>query len=152
MCAAEPTRRAAGLRIAPPLLQVAERDALRRYPEECCGILVGRSEGERGAVRVLEVIPVENRRRDRPGSRYSIDPVEILRAQKRARSRGLEIVGYYHSHPDLAARPSRFDRETAWPDVSYLILSLRGRRIDETRSWRLAGSGGELEEEPVECG
>ncbi len=130
---------------------MAERDALRRYPSECCGILVGRPEPGEGAVRVLEVIPAENRRNDRPESRYLIAPEEVLAAQKRARSSGLEIVGYYHSHPDLSARPSPFDRETAWPDVSYLILSLRDGRVAEVRSWRLAEAGGGFEEEPVEC-
>lgn len=129
-------------------LECVGRHATGAYPEECCGILVGRSEG--GVTLIGRVIAAMNEVADRRTDRYAIRPEDLLAAQKAARAEGLEIVGYYHSHPEHPARPSRFDLETAWPAVSYLIVSVEGGRVAETRSWRLAEDGREFLEEAVE--
>ena len=51
---------------------------------------------------------------------------------------GLELIGWYHSHPDHPARPSEFDREHAWPWYSYVIVSVAAGQPQDMTSWRLA--------------
>jgi proteasome lid subunit RPN8/RPN11 len=70
----------------------------------------------------------------------------------RAASRGLDIVGFYHSHPDHPAEPSRFDLDHAWPNVSYVIVSVRDRLPRELRSWRLRADRSGYHEESVLSG
>ena len=85
---------------------------------------------------VLQLAPVVNRRTDDP-HRYLIAPDDLRRITRELRRSGLEILGYYHSHPDHPARPSAFDTEHAWPWYSYLIVRVdRGRAADMT-SWVL---------------
>jgi proteasome lid subunit RPN8/RPN11 len=100
--------------------------------------------------RVVRRLPAANQRRDRPTDRYALAPETLLAAQKQARADGLDLVGYYHSHPGSAAVPSAFDREHAWPGVSYLIVSVQGGRAEEARSWRLADDRESFDEEPLE--
>jgi proteasome lid subunit RPN8/RPN11 len=136
-------------------LASAQRHAAATYPEECCGFLLGSllggddGSGDGGA-RVVSVLAVDNQRQDSRHNRYVIHPETVLAAQKQARAAGLDIVGYYHSHPDHPAVPSEFDREHAWPGMSYLIVSVRKGKIAETRSWRLADDRGRFDEETVE--
>lgn len=114
--------------------------AERAYPEECCGILVGRREARRDheGGTVERVIAGENTREpEAKHNRYEIDPRAILAAEREARADSLEIVGYYHSHPDHPAVPSEFDRDHAWPRTSYLIVSVHDGRAVDRRSWRL---------------
>jgi len=105
------------------------------YPEECCGFLLGewRPDGKQ----VRDVKAVDNARTDSPHNRYLIPPEVFLRVEKEARERALEVVGFYHSHPDVEARPSAFDRDHAWSGYSYVIVSVRGGVPHETRSWEL---------------
>lgn len=126
------------------------RHAMTTYPEECCGVLVGRPLRGREGSFVERVLSVQNERQDCRENRFLIHPETVLAAQKEARSAGLDIVGYYHSHPDHPARPSGFDREHAWPGLSYLIVSVSGREVAETRSWRLAEDRSEFVEEGVD--
>ena len=87
-------------------------------------------------------LPAENVHPDRR-RRYALAPEALLAAQKAARAEGLDLVGYYHSHPDHPPRPSAADRRDAWPGVSYLIVAVAGGAAGEARSWRLgAGAGG----------
>jgi proteasome lid subunit RPN8/RPN11 len=130
-----------------PVLDAVARHAKSDYPKECCGVLLGEVAGVEGC-RVVEAIPTRNRRVDRPADRFAIAPEEILEALKRGRTRGNEIVGYYHSHPDRSGRPSEVDRRDAWSDTFYLILGLKTGRVEEVRSWRLCDSV--FREAPVE--
>ncbi len=122
-------------------LRVAETEHIhahlcRAYPEEGCGVLLGR---DRGGVRDVEqVIALENQRPDSRQSRYVIAPEQFLEAERRAREAGLDVIGFFHSHPDHPAEPSAFDLEHAWPYYAYLIASVRNREVREMRSWRLA--------------
>ncbi|HKP49698.1 MAG TPA: M67 family metallopeptidase, partial [Gemmatimonadales bacterium] len=111
------------------------REGERAYPGECCGVLAGQP-GEIKQVRRL--LPVVNRRADDP-HRYLIAPEDLQRAEAEVRQADLEVLGFYHSHPDHPAAPSSFDAEHAWPWYSYLIVRVdRGRAVEAT-SWQLAG-------------
>jgi proteasome lid subunit RPN8/RPN11 len=120
-------------------LSGAVADEIRRhgesaYPAECCGALVGRSDGS--AKEVLRLSPAVNRRTDDP-HRYLIAPDDLRRLEAEVRAAGLEIVGYYHSHPDHPAVPSAFDTEHAWPWYSYLIVQIHRGRGADMGSWVL---------------
>lgn len=134
--------------ISPRHLQTIGRHATASYPDECCGVLIGRA--VENATVVERVLSVGNERQDSRHNRFLISPETILAAQKEARGLGLDIVGYYHSHPDHPARPSDFDREHAWPWVSYLIVSLQGRQVVDTRSWRLREDRESFDEEVID--
>jgi proteasome lid subunit RPN8/RPN11 len=134
--------------ISPRHLQTVGRHATMSYPEECCGVLIGRALAD--ATVVERVLSVGNERQDSRHNRYLISPETVLAAQKEARALGLDVVGYYHSHPDHPARPSEVDREQAWPWVSYLIVSVEGRAVADTRSWRLSEDRERFDEEVID--
>ncbi|MGB8888804.1 MAG: M67 family metallopeptidase [Candidatus Korobacteraceae bacterium] len=124
--------------------KLSDYDEIRRhgeetYPHECCGILLGTADG---TVRtVLTAIRCSNTRTDSPHNRYHIDPRELLRAQREAHERGIDIVGFYHSHPDHPPRWSQTDfNEAHWIGCSYVITSVEQGRAAVTNSFALAGS------------
>lgn len=135
------------LSVTPAHLAAIERHAAAGYPEECCGILLGTTDGDE--VCVLRVVAVDNERGESRHNRFVIGPEAVLAAQRAGRAEGLEIVGYYHSHPDHPARPSDFDREHAWPGLSYLIVAVAGGRPSEVRSWRLTDDRAGYAEESI---
>jgi proteasome lid subunit RPN8/RPN11 len=110
------------------------RHAARAYPEEGCGVLLGSDGRPR---RVARAIPVENARDRERGRRYLIDPMAVRAAQRAAGNAGLQVVGFYHSHPDHPAEPSAFDRDHAWPWYSYVIVPAAAAGAGEPRAWRL---------------
>ena len=118
------------------------------YPYECCGALLG-ADGVEGR-EVCDLLPLENRRKDSPRNRFSITPEDFRAAEQAARERGLELIGWYHSHPDAAARPSQYDREHAWPWYSYVIVGVEAREPREMTSWRLADDRSRFEPEATE--
>lgn len=115
------------------------RDACERaYPEEACGLLLGRM----GACRVVtEAVPGINL--EASAERFTLDPADFVRADSLARDHGLEIVGVFHSHPDRPARPSRADESAAQPGWSYVVAAVDGDgtrgRVSDMRSWTLRG-------------
>ncbi len=124
------------LMIAPEDLAEVERRAAAAFPEECCGLLLGRAEaGE--TVRIRAVRACVNQASDQR-SRFTISPEALLGAYRSARDRGETVVGTYHSHPGGAAVPSEVDRQSAWPGASYLIVGLGEDGARQRRSWRLA--------------
>lgn len=137
------------LRISSADLERIYSHGRKAYPEECCGLLIGSpSEGD-GTASVTEVLGVDNERRDSRHNRYLISPRVLLDVQRSCRARGLEILGYYHSHPDHPARPSDFDREHAWPATSYVIVSVDGGEVADCRSWRLRDDRSGFDEEEI---
>lgn len=110
------------------------------YPHECCGALLGRDSDvadHNSAREVLELFPLVNRREDSPRNRFSVTAEDVLDADRAAQKRGLEVIGWYHSHPDHPARPSQYDREHAWPWYSYVIVSVQNGAPQDMTSWRL---------------
>ncbi len=134
--------------ISPRHLHTIERHAAMSYPDECCGVLIGRPNG--GSIFVERVLSVGNERQDSRHNRYLISPETILAAHKEASALGLDVLGYYHSHPDHPARPSDFDREHAWPGLSYLIVSVEKGKVVDARSWRLGDDRAAFEEEAID--
>ena len=132
------------------LMSSIRRHGAKTYPEECCGVLIGTLGGDGSPAQVTKLLAAENQREEGARhNRFLIDPSVILKAQKTARQVGLEILGYYHSHPDHPAVPSDFDREHAWPDQSYIIVSVREGSPGDQRSWRLKDDRGGFEEETL---
>jgi len=123
------------------------------YPHECCGALLGRdSESEsHDAVReVLALLPLVNRRDDSPRNRFSVTAEDVLEADRAAQQQGLEIIGWYHSHPDHPARPSQYDRDHAWPWYSYIIVSVQNGAPQDMTSWHLNDDRREFLQEGIE--
>jgi proteasome lid subunit RPN8/RPN11 len=123
------------LRVSEGLLTEIRRQGEDAYPAECCGALVGRVQ-ESGSKEVVRLAPAVNRRTDDP-HRYLIAPDDLRRLEAGLRVEGLDIVGYYHSHPDHPAVPSGYDTEHAWPWYSYLIVRVERGRGREAASWTL---------------
>jgi proteasome lid subunit RPN8/RPN11 len=86
---------------------------------------------------ILGLYPLVNRREDTPQNRFSLTSEDVRDAEKAARAQELEVVGWYHSHPDHPARPSQYDRDHAWPWYSYVIVSVANGKPEEMTSWRL---------------
>ncbi|MGH9446661.1 MAG: M67 family metallopeptidase, partial [Terriglobia bacterium] len=79
-----------------------------------------------------------------------MDPQEVRRVEVEGRERGLEVIGYYHSHPDHPARPSEYDREHAWPWLSYVIMKVEAGKPSDYASWVLAEDRSHFENEPID--
>ena len=121
------------------------------YPYECCGALLGRENSSGGAAvvarEVLGLFPLVNRRDDSPRNRFAVTADDVREAEKAASAQGLEVIGWYHSHPDHPAKPSDFDRDHAWPWYSYIIVSVHTGVPQDMTSWRLKDDrSGYLEE------
>jgi proteasome lid subunit RPN8/RPN11 len=112
------------------------------YPHECCGVLLGRSAD---SVNVVEVaVRAGNTRTDSAHNRYNIAPQELIRIQRQARERGLDIVGFYHSHPDHPAQWSQTDfAEAHWLGCSYVITAVEKGVARQTNSFLLTGTSEE---------
>jgi len=120
----------------------------RAYPEEGCGVLLGWDRGD--AREVARAVPIQNQHEDSKGNRYLIAPEQFLAAEREARDAGLDVVGFFHSHPDHPARPSAFDLEHAWPFYSYMIVCVEHGRATDMRAWRLAEDRSGFEPETLE--
>jgi proteasome lid subunit RPN8/RPN11 len=137
------------LKMSAEIAQKIRDHGAETYPHECCGALLGRdsaladgSGAASGASQppreVVALFPLVNRREDSPRNRFSLTPQDVLAADKAAHEKGLELIGWYHSHPDHPARPSQYDREHAWPWYSYIIVSVASGKPQEMTSWRLS--------------
>lgn len=140
------------LKISSELADKIRAHGAQTYPHECCGALLGKDVevADRRVFREIHALhPLVNRRDDSPNNRFSVTSQDVLDAEKSARQQGLEVVGWYHSHPDHPARPSQYDRDHAWPWYSYIIVSVANRIPEEMTSWRLAEDRGEFESEEI---
>lgn len=128
------------LHIAQHLLDELWRHGEESYPNESCGVLTGKS-GKDGT-KVYCIVRCENAREGSRHNRYEIAPAELFRIQREAAEEGLEIVGFYHSHPDHPAHWSDTDLEEAfWSGCSYVITGVSRGRAAETRTFLLLGGG-----------
>ncbi|WP_353068418.1 M67 family metallopeptidase [Tunturibacter empetritectus] len=138
-------------------IHYADYEALRAhgeetYPNECCGVLLGKNiagEGDGAPVNsaaavnyVQQIVRAGNTRTDSAHNRYHIAPQELVKIQRQARGLGLDIVGFYHSHPDHPAQWSKTDfAEAHWLGCSYIITSVEQGKAILTNSFLLSGTG-----------
>ena len=138
------------LAIHEKLVQRIRAHGVETYPHECCGALLGRDgDGDR-AREVLDLLPLANRRDDSPRNRFEVTPDDVRLAEKTASEKRMELIGWYHSHPDAPARPSEFDREHAWPWYSYIIVSIQKGEPRDMTSWRLHDDRAGYDPEKIE--
>lgn len=122
--------------------------AAAEYPHECCGLLVGTwQEGGRTVVERVE--PARNLNTERAHDRYELDPMDYLRVDRDAREAGLDVVGFYHSHPDSPPLPSVTDARQAWPAYTYIIISVTGGEPGTMRAWTFDESAEVFDEQEV---
>ena len=114
-----------------------EKHGERDYPHECGGLLVGHFAAD-GTKSVVELLPMENASAEETRhNRVLILPKDVMRAERYAREKKLDVVGYYHSHPDDRAFPSQFDLDHALPVWSYIIVSVLEGKAADLRSWQM---------------
>jgi proteasome lid subunit RPN8/RPN11 len=128
------------LRIGQAHYEAMRRHGEQTYPDECCGVLLGRFEDD-GTRVVTSLARASNTRTDSPQNRYNIDPKELVRIQREGREREEDIIGFYHSHPDHPARWSPTDHaEAHWHGCSYVITSVERGTAVVTNSFELSGT------------
>lgn len=125
-----------------------EKHGEREYPFECCGLLIGSFAD--GKKTVVEIFPIENAREEAARhNRSLITPQDLLRGERYAREKNLDIVGNYHSHPDHPAIPSQFDLDHALPVWSYVIVSIKEKKAADLRSWQMENDRSKFNEEKI---
>jgi proteasome lid subunit RPN8/RPN11 len=122
--------------------------AVETYPYECCGALIGIA-GAPDGVSIGEALPLTNVTSEGPRRRFLVSPDDYRQAEAHAAAARAELVGFYHSHPDHPAEPSQYDLDHAWPNLSYVIVSVTDGRACAMRSWRLRADRSRFEEEPI---
>jgi proteasome lid subunit RPN8/RPN11 len=138
-----------------PLIVLEEKHSIeirrhgeRDYPYECCGLMLGRFED--GRKRVIETYPISNAREEEAKrNRFLIRPEELMRGEKYAREKDLDVVGFYHSHPDDRAVPSQYDLEHAWPTYSYIVVAVANGHAADLRSWEMESDRSRFNEEEI---
>jgi proteasome lid subunit RPN8/RPN11 len=126
-------------------LTTAVDDAIRRhgeetYPHECCGALVGR-DGH-----VTATVPLSNTTEEGPRRRFLVRPADYQLAERRAGELGVDLLGFYHSHPDHPARPSQYDLDHAWPNFAYVIVAVAAAKAGDMTVWWLKEDRSTFEE------
>ena len=139
------------VRVASAASAAIRHHAGETYPFECCGALIGTSSEEDG-VSIVEALALPNVTDEGPRRRFRVSADDYRQAETRATEAGAELVGFYHSHPDHPAAPSQYDLNHAWPNLSYVIVSVRNGSSVDLRSWRLAPDRSKFEEERIAGG
>ncbi|MGE3844878.1 MAG: Mov34/MPN/PAD-1 family protein [Vicinamibacterales bacterium] len=115
------------------------------YPNECCGALFGDADGHV----VVETLALPNKTEEGPRRRFLVRPEDYLQSERAAARQRLTLLGFYHSHPDHPARPSEHDLSHAWPNFSYIIVSVREGQAEAMTSWRLRDDRSAFEQESL---
>ena len=119
------------------------RHTIEIYPKEACGILLSHSEKAR---HIKEVYPTKNVHSEDQAKRYLVDPLEFIDVDDWAEEQGLDICGFYHSHPDHPSAPSEYDGKMAWEGYLYMILSIRAGKFNDARAWLYDADAGHFNE------
>jgi proteasome lid subunit RPN8/RPN11 len=137
------------IKIETQFLNEMRQHGERDYPFECCGLMLGQFTGG-GHKIVSETYPISNAREEEAKrNRFLIRPEEFMRGEKYAREKSLDVVGFYHSHPDEPAVPSKYDLDHAWPIYSYVVVSVgKGQAVD-LRSWEMETDRSRFNEEEM---
>jgi proteasome lid subunit RPN8/RPN11 len=136
------------LEIDSAVLTAIREHAAAVYPAECCGALIG-ALGANGTARVTSILALPNATEEAAHRRFLVRPSDYRAAEARAGAFGAELIGFYHSHPDHPARPSAYDLAHAWPNLSYVIVSVADGSPADVRSWRLLDDRSDFLEETL---
>jgi len=129
-------------------IEEINRAGMAAYPNECCGAILGRDEGEKRLVDHLRPLANSFETEERY-HRFRLDPLELVRVEKEAGEQGLLVLGFYHSHPDAPARPSEYDRQHAWPFYSYVIVAIEKGAAKAMTSWLLDEQTEQFHSQPI---
>lgn len=132
------------VRLPAAAISTIQAHGVSTYPDECCGALLGPRSGD-----VVEAFALPNEHQGERRRRFLVGPDDYRAAERRATDTGHELLGFYHSHPDHPAEPSQFDLDHAWPNMSYVIVSIRQGAAAEMRSWRLKNDRSGYDEESI---
>lgn len=136
------------LKISQSDFDTIECEGQRTFPEECCGFILGKKDGDDR--NVTKLLSADNMREDEARhNRFSISPQDYMKGDKAARAEGLDILGFYHSHPNAPARPSQFDLDHAWPWYSYVIVSIMDGEPKNMTSWIMDDDRSKFSEETI---
>ena len=136
------------MKTSPDVLEAIKAHGRATYPEECCGFLFGYAAADGN--HAVAVRRVENTRAENRARRYTIAPDAYRAADHAARQHGLDIVGFYHSHPDHPAQPSATDLDEAtFPGYTYMIVSVRQGVPAELTAWTLAPDRSRFLPDPI---
>ena len=132
--------------IEPQAKQLMTADAVKTFPDECCGFLFGIE--KRDDRLITDILIVNNAKEGDKKRRFEISPKDYMKAEQYAEKNNLQLLGVYHSHPNHPAIPSEHDRAAAQPWFSYIIISVINKNVDTIRSWRL-NENNQFEEEKL---
>ena len=132
------------MKIHRPAFEAIQAHGSEGYPDEICGLMLGNDHVVTDVRRARNIIVERSR------DRYEIDPLDQIRIQREADATGLDIVGYYHSHPDHPAQASRFDTERAWSGYVYVIVSIQGGKPVDANAFVAEQDGGPFRPERLE--
>lgn len=123
----------------------------RDYPYECCGLLLGAFSAG-GLKTIAQIYPISNARDEQAKrNRFLITPQELMKGEQYAVQNGMDVIGFYHSHPDHPAVPSGYDLEHAWPVYSYIVVGVGEGKAGDLRSWEMEPDRAKFTEEEICC-
>jgi proteasome lid subunit RPN8/RPN11 len=131
---------ARALTITAPVDRAIREHGQQTYPHECCGALLGRDD------RVTDLVALPNTTEEGPRRRFLVRPSDYQLAERRAAGLGVELLGFYHSHPDHPARPSQYDLDHAWPTFAYIIVAVAQGAAAAMTVWFLKDDRSSFEE------
>jgi proteasome lid subunit RPN8/RPN11 len=124
-------------------------DGEAAYPNECCGVLIGEIDNA-GIKTVKSTLTINNAREDgEQYHRFLITPEDMIKAEQTARANKLDVIGFYHSHPDHPSAPSGYDKDHALPFYSYVIVSVDKGKAQVLTSWELTDDRSDFMKEEI---
>jgi len=137
------------LRLTSELEKIIRTDGETAYPNECCGVLIGEVDNA-GLKTAKSTITIDNARTDgEQYHRFLITPEDMMSAEQTARSMKLDVIGFYHSHPDHPSAPSDYDKDHALPFYSYVIVSVDKGKAQILTSWELTNDRSNFVQEEI---
>ncbi len=131
------------MKLGHTMLNQMKQHLEQTYPYEGCGVMLGKDNT------ATEIYRGTNIRQERQEDRFVLDPADIVQAEKYAKKRGIDVLGFYHSHPDHPARPSATDLESAWESYYYIIVSIEKGKMGTIGLFRLSEQGNSFIEETI---
>lgn len=121
------------IRVEPAAWDVMVSHAQDKFPNECCGAMIGVIDGDEKTVRLA--IPMENAFTGPQAARYELRPEDLMQADREARKAGMDLIGVFHSHPDCDAYFSETDLKNSCPWYSFVVLSIKNGEFDHANSF-----------------